>query len=189
MSMIDHCVQAFFRSARSANTVGQLNFRLLNFDAQQHAIAVCNALTSKLHPLVQAVTNPNKRTLDQVTPDESTDRSTPARAAINPTPDPAFKIRVGYKYATLLPTSMVRTAPKFNGTSVCCRWHIKGICVQNCERSATHVTLPPDVRSKLSSFLARAYTAAGPPGAATHPTAHPQPPPTLTDASHPHPSN
>jgi hypothetical protein len=178
MAIIDHSIQAFFRSARIAKSVGDLAFRLLNFDNQQHAIAICNAMVTRLHPLVQAVTQSNKRSLDNPTVDGTPDRSVTGRAAINPSPDPAFKIRHGYSYATLLPASIVRTAPKLNGTSVCCRWHIKGICVQNCERKATHVALPPDVRTKVTSFLARAYTTAGPPTAA---------PPAATQLDEPQP--
>ena len=175
MAIIDHSIQAFFRSARTAKDVGDLAFRLLNFDQQQHAIAICNAMVTRLHPLVHAVTQSTKRPLDNPTVDGTPDRSAHGRAAINPSPDTAFKLRNGYAYATLLPASIVRTAPKLNGTSVCCRWHIKGICVQNCERKATHIALPPDVRAKLTAFLARAYTTAGPP------TTAPQAPAQLDD--------
>jgi hypothetical protein len=164
ITIIDNSIQAFFRSARFAKSVANLDFLLLNFDAQQRAIATCNPMTTKLHPLVQsAISNPHKRNHDNSTNEGDDDRATPGRAIVNPRPDPAFKIRTGYSYATLLPSPVVKKAPKLNGISICCRWHVKGICVHNCERKATHIPLPPDAKSKFTTFLAHAYTTSGNP--------------------------
>ena len=182
MSIIDHCIQAFFRSARTATSLGTLSFQLLNFDTQQHAIAICNAMPAKLHPLVHSAAAPShKRPLDSTTIEDSTDRGS-AKAAVNSTLEPAFKLRVGHNYANLLPASVVKFAPKLNGVSVCCRWHVKGICVQNCERKATHVPLPADVRAKFITFLTRAYVTAGQLNAG--PTATPAP--ILPEPEQPH---
>ena len=164
VTIIDNSIQAFFQCACHAQSVAALDFLLLNFDAQQRAIATCNPITTKLHPLVLAALT-NKRPLDGSTNDGTDDRATPGRAIVNSRPDPTFKLRAGYAYASLLPSQVVKKAPKLNGTSVCCRWHVKGICVHNCERKATHIPLPADVRAKFTTFLAHAYTAAGNPAA------------------------
>ena len=150
LTIMDNMIQAFWRNSRYAKLVREMDFHLLDFTQQQCQITVGNPMISPLHPRVAALFFQPKRNREDQSDDhqrryqqhgmrnngqnqsdpQSTHHMTPfirGRAVTNSRADILFRLPLGTFYRDAFLASVLRRAPKVNGSTNCCRWQISGI--------------------------------------------------------------
>jgi len=64
-----------------------------------------------------------------------------------------FCLPPGKFYQDIFPPATLRNAPKINGVSNCCRCQVSGICVETCDRKATHIQLQGEQKKQFAQFF------------------------------------
>lgn len=73
--------------------------------------------------------------------DDNEDDSGECRSVKNQNLQQRFKLCDGETYSQVF-NPHLSSCPKWNGTGICVRYHVKGYCFSDCPRKSTHKDLP-----------------------------------------------